>query len=183
MRLITRSQLREARNTFEKSQKSNALNEVVNLMQTRSSRYGEVTVFLSHKHDDVDDFENAIALLKSKVDSIYVDWMDKDMPKTTSGVTASKLKKKISENKKFIFLATENAINSTWCNWELGLGDAAKYIDNIALLVVKDDNGNWTGNEYLQIYPIIVQTYHFIGFYKVEYPNGNTIDLEDWLKK
>jgi len=184
MELITRSQLREVRNTFEKSRSFSALNEAVNESRTRNSRYGEVTVFLSHKHDEVEDFKNAIALLKGRGVSVYVDWMDEDMPKTTSGITASKLKKKITENKKFILLATEKAINSKWCNWELGLGDAAKYIDHIALLVVKDDYGNWTGNEYLQIYPVIGRKYSWTDqYYEVQFPNGNKIDLEDWLKK
>lgn len=64
-------------------------------------------MFLSHKHDEVEDFKNAIALLKGRGVNVYVDWMDEDMPKTTSGITANKLKKKISENRKFILLATE----------------------------------------------------------------------------
>ena len=41
-----------------------------------------------------------------------------------------KLKEKIEIADKFILLATEKAINSKWCNWELGLGDAAKYMKN-----------------------------------------------------
>lgn len=180
MELITRSQLKEARNTFEKSKTFSELNEAVNESQTRSSRIGETTVFLSHKHDEVEDFKNAIALLKGR-GVVYVNWMDEAMPKTTSGITANKLKKKISENRKFILLATEKAINLKWCNWELGLGDAEKYIDHIALLVVKDDYGTWTGNEYLQIYPVIGRKYSWTDlYYEVQFPNDHKVDLEDW---
>jgi hypothetical protein len=32
--------------------------------------------------------------------------------------------------------AYTNAINSKWFNWELGLGDAAKYKEHIALLPI-----------------------------------------------
>jgi len=108
--------------------------------------------------------------------------MDVDMPKQTNGETATRLKKKIVDCKKFILLATEGAIQSKWCNWELGLGDAAKYIKNIALLVVKDDNKNWPGNEYLQIYPAIGKRYSFsTNYYDVQFPDGSTIELEKWL--
>lgn len=85
----------------------------------------------------------------------FVDWLDDGMPKTTSGLTAVRIKEKIKDNHKFILLATEEAIKSKWCNWELGLGDAAKYIDHIAILPIKKEYSDFTGSEYLQIYPYI----------------------------
>lgn len=113
--------------------------------------------------------------------------MDDDMPQATSGVTAEKIKVKIRENKKFILLATNKAISSKWCNWELGLGDAAKYINHISLIPVADDNNHWTGNEYLQIYPRIEKEDRFYGARIIEYwyvifPNGRRVMLEDWLR-
>ncbi|MDN3708832.1 hypothetical protein QW060_17160, partial [Myroides ceti] len=115
---------------------------------------------------------------------------DDGMPKTTSGITASRIKEKIKENDKFILLATENAINSKWCNWELGLGDAAKYINNIAILPIKKDYSDFSGNEYLQIYPYIVNfeamtyfksSYRHAGAYVV-FPDNRVVSLKDWLK-
>ena len=112
------------------------------------------------------------------------------MPKTTSGITAARIKEKIKENDKFILLATEGAINSKWCNWELGLGDAAKYINNIAILPVKKDYSDFTGNEYLQIYPYIANldvsgyirnSYKLAGTYIV-FPDGKIVELKEWLK-
>ena len=35
--------------------------------------------------------------------NVYIDWMDDNMPKETSGKTADILKQKIKENDKFIF--------------------------------------------------------------------------------
>jgi len=123
-----------------------------------------------------------------------VDWLDDGMPKTTSGITAVRIKEKIKENDKFILLATEAAISSKWCNWELGLGDAAKYINNIAILPIKKDYTDFSGNEYLQIYPYIVNldssgfinnSYKSAGAYVV-FPklNGDEkiVSLEEWLK-
>lgn len=184
MELITKSQLRQARSSFENTRSSTALLTALNESKTRSSFTSEVTVFLSHKHSDAEEFKDAIALLKNRGVSVYVDWMDNDMPKYTSGITAAKIKSKIRENKKFILLATENAINSKWCNWELGLGDAVKYLNNIALLVVKDNDGSWTGNEYLQIYPVIGRKYSWSeDYYEVEFPDNTKIDLEVWLTR
>lgn len=182
MELITKSQLRSVRNTFEKAQGIRTFSEFINESKTRKSTATEVTVFLSHKHDEIEEMKDAIALLKKFGVNIYIDHNDEEMPKLTSGVTAEKLKKKIKENKKFILLATERAIASKWCNWELGFGDAHKYINHIALLVVKEDNTNWSGSEYLQIYPVIGKTDSWSeDFYEVEFPDKRKVDLKTWL--
>jgi hypothetical protein len=184
MQIISRSELRAIKETYVQQKGFTALNEAVKEHGTRLSKVSEVTVFLSHKHEEEEDLKNAIALLKKLDVNVYVDWMDEDMPKTTSGATAAALKKKIVHNKKFILLATEKAISSKWCNWELGLGDAAKYLNHIALLPVKDDYGAWSGNEYLQIYPVIGKKYSWSdNYYEVSYPDGKSIDLDKWLKQ
>lgn len=184
MEIITRTQLREARNSFEKGKSYNSLNDAVNESKTRKGSVEEVTVFLSHKHEEGEALKDAIALLKNRGVKVYVDWLDEDMPKQTSGQTATKIKARIRDNKKFILLATEKAIASKWCNWELGLGDAAKYINNIALLPIRNDNENYSGSEYLQIYPVIGRKYSWSeNYYEVQFPNKAVIDLDDWLKR
>ena len=158
---------------------SAALNESRITDSTTSS----VTVFLSHKHDEVEVLKNVISLLRRCGVDVYVDWMDEGMPKTTSGLTAIKLKDKINKCKKFIFLGTEGAIASKWCNWELGLGDAKKYPANIAVMPIADKDGSYTGSEYLQIYPVIKTEYCSIpDNYFVEW--GTTkVPLKDWLRQ
>jgi hypothetical protein len=55
-------------------------------------------------------------------------------------------------------LATEKAIESYWCNWELGIGDTHKYMKHIAIVAIKERGAydfQYKGNEYLQIYPSI----------------------------
>lgn len=148
-----------------------------------ASRGTAVTVFLSHKLDEVTILENVISLLKNCGVEVYVDWMDEGMPKTTSGLTAIKLKEKINGCKKFIFLATEGAIASKWCNWELGIGDAKKYPANIAIMPIEDNEGSYTGSEYLQIYPVVKSTYWSIpNNYFVEW-GGVKTPLRDWLMR
>jgi len=118
------------------------------------------TVFLSHKHDDLNDLKGVIGLLEEYGAKIYIDSMDKNLPNETTWETAKRIKKVIKFSKKFILLATDKAIESDWCNWELGIGDTYKYIDNIAILPMKEKVSNvsrykYKGNEYLQIYPQI----------------------------
>lgn len=190
MSFITESQLKNQRRSVKAYMSAN---ESLRNFKNESSFF-KTKIFLSHKHDEQDNLEGAISLLKSFGVDIYVDWLDEGMPKTTSGVTAVKIKQRIIENHKFIFLATEGAINSKWCNWELGLGDAAKYIENIALLPVKREFSDFSGSEYLEIYPYIFNfdSYqYFKGSYRsqgtyVVYPsvNGNekVISIAEWLK-
>ena len=112
----------------------------------------KTTVFISHKHDDLDETKGLIGLLERKYNiKAYIDSLDKSMPKKTSGETASKIKQRINRCNKFILLATNGAVESKWCNWELGYGDAQKFdTDNIALFPIKPDKTNdydYKGNE------------------------------------
>jgi hypothetical protein len=193
MSIITEAELRGFRNIDRSSSKS--LNE--SLLEYKSiNETNKTNIFLSHKHDELEYLDGAIALFRSLNINIYVDWLDEEMPKTTSGETATIIKEKIKQCDKFILLATEAAIASIWCNWELGLGDAAKYIKNIALFPVRKVNQNYTGNEYLQIYPSIeyrdgTSTYlggKLIpkGYYVLTIANDNSRTIEllsSWLKK
>lgn len=191
MSYISESQLRGYRKSLKTYNLS--LNESLRTFKNES-KYLKTKIFLSHKHDEIEQLEGAISFLKENGGDVYVDWLDGGMPQTTSGETAVRLKEKIKENDKFILLATEGAVNSKWCNWELGLGDAAKYLNNIAILPIKKDYSDFSGNEYLEIYPYIfrIDTYQYFkgdflnsGLYVI-YPklNGNdrVIALKDWLK-
>lgn len=156
------------------------------------------TVFLSHKHDDLDDLKGVIGLLEEYGAKVYIDSMDNKMPDQTCGDTAKRIKEIIKYCKKFILLATDDAIESYWCNWELGIGDTYRYFDNIAILPMKDKSTydhKYKGNEYLQIYPQISYnkaftnrrgTYFKEGFY-VEQPiiDGHRYitELKQWLNQ
>lgn len=190
MKLITESELR----SFGKTEYSVEFSKNALESYRAESKANKTTIFLSHKHDESNEIlEGAIQFLNGFDVEVYMDWLDEEMPKFTSGETAKKIKEKIRENDKFILLATEEAINSKWCNWELGLGDAAKYRNNIALLAVQKDNSDYTGSEYLNIYPYITyengtNTYtngkYITKGYYVRYSDTNTIlPLKIWLQK
>lgn len=120
------------------------------------SNAGNATVFLSHKHDDLANLKRVVYILEKLHSNVYVDWLDKTMPKITSGKTAVKIKDKIRKMDKFILVASDAAIESKWCNWELGFGDAQKYdMGKIALFPICKVDGQWKGKEYMSIYPTI----------------------------
>jgi hypothetical protein len=149
------------------------------------SRYGKSTsIFLSHSHYDQEVIKEAVVFFRKLGVNIYIDWMDDSMPVATSGTTADRLKKKIKESNKFILLATNNAIASKWCNWELGLGDADKYDRNICIFPLADPSGVWKGSEYLQIYPSIDKKTYSYGRseYFIVFPDGRKLTLTEWLK-
>jgi hypothetical protein len=117
------------------------------------------SIFLSHKHSDLKELQNIKRILENLEISVYIDWLDRNMPEITSKKTAERIK----ENDKFILVATDNAINSKWCNWELGFGDAQKFEnEKIALFPIRENGKDWSGNEYLELYPLI------------EYEDGNS---------
>lgn len=183
---ITKSQLINASKGDDKEsvvKLSSRMDKVTMLIKGREAF--EVSIFLSHSHKDKELVYFLFYIFKRLNVNVYVDWLDSDLSYPPTGETAIKIKQKIKENKKFILLATNEAIASKWCNWELGLGDENRYINDIALLPIADNSGVWKGNEYLQIYPYIDKDYKFLNLdngFTVVYPNGKKIDFEKWLR-
>lgn len=160
----------------------------------------KTSIFLSHKHSDLEELKGIIGFLTENYNvHVYIDSMDTNMPNQTSGKTATRIKNIIKKCDRFILLATDDAIESKWCNWELGFGDANKYKDKIALFPIKDKEEHdvmYKGNEYMQIYPFIAKyngTEYYnngnpvkLGYYVCYYDNDNNLNitpLNEWLKK
>ncbi|HMO52379.1 MAG TPA: toll/interleukin-1 receptor domain-containing protein [Kiritimatiellia bacterium] len=179
--LITKELLAEAENKYIEAANESVLNEAFAAHTKRASLATELTVFLSHKHTDSLLVRQAVALFKSLGVEVYIDWLDSSMPPVTDIRTANRLKEKIRTCSKFVFLASDDAIASKWCNWELGLGDAAKYLNNIAILPAGSRGKSWSGSEYLGIYPVITSEYQYHpGTYYVEFGTTST-PLKQWL--
>lgn len=161
----------------------------VNLYESRSeineiSHYdsSKTTVFISHKHDDLADLKGIIGFLQKKYNvKAYIDSQDPTMPKKTSAATAKRIKDRITNCDKFILLATNKAIESKWCNWELGFGDAKKYKNHIALFPMKPEGSydmDYKGNEYMEIYPCIA---YYNGTEK--YSDGSTVAAGYYIRE
>ena len=136
-----------------------SLDKARGIIEQRDARKKSVVVFISHKHDELDDLKGLIGFLENEYDvECYIDSEDEIMPSVTSSITSRILKERIKRSDKFILLATNGAIESKWCNWELGFGDASKTLKNVALLPMQpaeDFEYEYKGNEYLSLYPYI----------------------------
>ena len=138
------------------------------------------SVFLSHSHHDKELARNAAEFLRCHGVTVYIDWLDEEMPTTISVATANKLRTKIEENRKFVVLATSNSLNSKWVPWELGFADGRIRLDRIAVMRILEDSGAYRGSEYVGLYPRIEQINS--SWYVVTRPEIKLIRLEDWLK-
>lgn len=147
------------------------------------------TVFISHKHSDLSDVKGFLSYLNENYKAIlYIDSMDRKMPNMTNAETAVRIKSVIESCDKFILLATNNALRSKWCNWEVGIADKSKYsFHNMAILPMYERGSvRFEGNEYLQIYPYIddVINVHDQNELVVKYLEGKEqkmVPLKEWL--
>lgn len=168
------------------------------LAQEGAAQEEPISIFISHKHDDLNETKGIVGyLIRNYNVRVYIDSQDPSLPKSTCVETAKRIKSRIQSCDKFIFLATNGAIESKWCNWELGYGDAFKYKKNIAILAMKDTSiygGDFKGEEYMEMYPSIIycdgKTPRKIGgFFSeglyVQTKNGTDVFLtafDEWLK-
>ena len=141
----TNSRLNRARSTVDP------------IYETNIFGYKKTTVFISHKHDDLQDLKGILSYLEKEYNvTVYIDSKDPNMPKVTSEETARNIKNRIEMCDKFILLATNAAVDSKWCNWELGYGDAQKFSHgDIAIFPLKSKNSDYKGSEYMALYPYI----------------------------
>lgn len=150
--------------------------------QYEFSSYAKIPVFLSHKHDEPQELIKKVkGFFAEQGASLYIDWLDKDMPQITNAETAEKLKDKIKQTEKFIILATPNSIQSVWIPWEIGLADQIKGLENITILPVVNDENNWARREYYQLYSRITKIDGKWLVVKPEYYCTGT-ELSRWLR-
>ena len=129
--------------------------------------------------EDVEELTGVMEIIENLGAKVYIDSMDNKMPNHTCGDTALRIKDVIKHCKKFILIATEKAIESYWCNWELGIGDTHKYIDHIAIVPIKkkgESDSSYKGNEYLQIYPRINYNKAFTNIRGVKFKEGYYVE-------
>lgn len=109
------------------------------------------SVFLSHSHKDDALVRGAVMFLAGQGVTVYVDWLDNDMPEKTSPETALRIQNAIIVNTKFVLLATERSVLSRWVPWELGFADGKGKQRHMAIFPIKPDFGV-IGSEYLGLY-------------------------------
>lgn len=163
------------------------LNESDTLKKSASSISEGVSTFLSHSTKDEDLVVGAIRVLKGHGAFVYTDKIDPAMPPYTSDETASLLKQRIKQSKKFVLLASDNSKESRWVPWELGVADGYKGIGQIALFPASENSQEkaWASWEYLGLYRKIVwgelQGHDKKLWMVIDEKRNTATPLRDWL--
>ena len=72
------------------------LNEARSTINEYSLYTRKTTVFISHKHDELQDLKGVLGFLQKQYDvKVYIDSQDPSMPKITTATTAANLKARI----------------------------------------------------------------------------------------
>lgn len=159
-------------------------------LNARRNRDGQTevgtTIFLSHSHIDRSIVQKIVLLFDKIGANIYVDWLDKSLPFETDINTAENIRAKIRKCEKFLFLATYHGLRSKWCTWELGIADSVKGQNHMAILPIETKTGNWSGREYLRLYPEMqFNTNEFDRMSSeqviIQNLNKSEITLENWI--
>ncbi|XDD44697.1 toll/interleukin-1 receptor domain-containing protein (plasmid) [Leptospira sp. WS60.C2] len=127
-----------------------SLNERVELNKTKY--FKKKSAFLCHSHKDEALVKGLIVCLKDNGIDLYVDWLDQTLPNSPNVFTAQKIQRRILECDLFLFLATQNSMNSRWCPWEIGYADAS--VRDVLIIPTSTTNETY-GNEYLELYESI----------------------------
>ena len=149
MPYFTEGQLRGYASTY-------SMNESANRYLNKSLSSTSTNIFLSHSHKDKELAKGLKNYLGSLGISLYIDWEDTDMPQPPDKETAASLKKRINSTEYFLMLCTENALQSRWVPWEVGIADMQKASGKILIAPVADSLGRFNGSEYLQLYRRII---------------------------
>jgi len=157
------------------------------LRKTAKTRSVSNATFLSHSSSDNDLVVGAIQILENHGAQVYIDEIDTTLPSNTSKKTASVLKSRIRDSKKFVLLATENSLESNWVPWELGFADGVKDLPKIALFPAVETSYqiSWTKREYMGLYQRIIwgdiKEYENAMWIVLDEENNTALPLRKWL--
>lgn len=146
------------------------------------SAYKTYDVFLSHSVKDAQAILQIKKVLENYGLSVYVDWIEDqqlDRSKVTPD-TARIIRERLKGCKSLIYALTHNSTQSSWVQWELGLGDGQKNgkVAILPILTGNEVNPTFYKQEYLGLYPYIDYSGSSI------YVNGKKyISLRDWLQE
>jgi hypothetical protein len=114
-------------------------------------------VFLSHSFLDAQIILGVKELLEAEGLRVYVDWIEDaqlDRSRVTAK-TADLLRNRMRHSESLIFATSSTSSQSKWMPWELGYFDGFKP-DFVAILpLVQSVASDFSGQEYLGLYPYI----------------------------
>lgn len=130
---------------------------IMNESARSESTSREFDIFLSHAYMDA----NLIIGLKADIEemgySVYVDWIqDSQLDRNkVDKATADLLRSRMKQCKSLFFATSDNSSLSKWMPWECGYFDGVKGRVAICPIVMQGTKSEYTGQEYLGLYPYI----------------------------
>lgn len=121
-----------------------------------TSDVSQFDIFLSNSSTDKSLILGAYLKLVSMGYAVYVDWIkDKQLNRNNiTSETATLLRLRMKSCRSLFFSTTENSSSSKWMPWELGFMDGFNGKSAI-LPISKNETENYSGQEYLCIYPYV----------------------------
>lgn len=130
---------------------------ILNESARSESTSREFDIFLPHAYLDA----NLVTGLKADIEemgySVYVDWIqDSQLDRTkVDKATADILRSRMKQCKSLFFATSDNSSSSKWMPWECGYFDGVKGKVAICPIVMQGTQSEYTGQEYLGLYPYI----------------------------
>lgn len=111
-------------------------------------------VFLSHSNKDKVLARAFAEMMIKRGTTVYIDLYDSTLSLPPSQEMARQLRERIKGARCIILLATQNSVHgSTWCPWEVGVGDGLG--KEVCIAITKGADGVSYGAEYLNLYPAL----------------------------
>ena len=160
MALFVESNVRaRAQNEIRKSGFTKKANQIIVEASASYQPSKTFDIFLSHSIRDAELILGMKGIFEDLGYTVYVDWIEDpnlDRSKVTAE-TAEKLRQRMNSSKSLFFVTTTNAESSKWMPWECGYFDGKKQKVAIVPITTKATNNQYSGQEYLGLYPYIVQ--------------------------
>ena len=157
MAFLTKEDVRQAARGRVQKSVSRSAKQILQEAVRASINQDRFDVFLSHASEDSELVLGVREILVGLGLSVYIDWID-DAQLDRERVTAENaeiLRGRMRSSKSFIFLTTKNSSSSRWMPWELGYFDGIKTGFIGILPIVDSAGGQFSGQEYLGLYPVV----------------------------
>lgn len=183
VKAVSKIFLKEARNTISRTKSAEYIKQLTE-KKNRPVERSETSVYVCFDPADEEFLVSVLLLLDSAGINVYPVWSNSTSETDQGHCDSDLIRKNIARCSKFVMIASANALQSTRCNWELGIGDALRYPDNIAVMPVIEQRGsNWSAAAYIQTFPMLVTNNDFfIGEFFIE-STEKKISLTDWLRQ
>lgn len=117
-------------------------------------------IFLSHSYLDKDVISGIYHLLMKFNLDVYVDWIiDPDLDRNNvTRKSAERIRKRMDNSRSLIYAISISAHMSKWMPWELGYIDGSTDHKCAILPISEGYDSSFKRQEYLELYPIVIQS-------------------------